>query len=183
MTSEHNARLTSLRAALKSRGLDGFIIPRADEHLGEYVPASAERLAFITGFTGSAGLAIVLPTIAAVFSDGRYTLQLEQQTDPALWERLHITETKPEDWLARHAAGLRIGYDPWLLSADSLARFAASAMVAAQPNPVDEIWASRPAPPLTPAVAHPQAFAGESAAAKRTRLGAALREAGQDAAI
>lgn len=183
MTSEHNARLTALRATLKSRGLDGFIIPRADEHLGEYVPASAERLAFITGFTGSAGLAIVLPGRAAVFSDGRYTLQLEQQTDPALWERLHITETKPEDWLAHHAAGLRIGYDPWLLSADSLARFAASAMVATQPNPVDEIWASRPAPPLAPAVAHPQAFTGESAGAKRARLGAALREAGQDAAI
>ncbi len=183
MTSEHNARLTALRAALKSRGLDGFIIPRADEHLGEYVPASAERLAFITGFTGSAGLAIVLPGRAAVFSDGRYTLQLEQQTNPALWERLHITETKPEDWLARHAAGLRIGYDPWLLSADSLARFAASTMVATQPNPVDEIWAGRPGQPLAPAVPHPDVFTGESAGAKRARLGAALREAGQDAAI
>ncbi len=103
MTSEHNHRLMSLRAAIAARGLDGFLIPRADEHLGEYVPESAERLAFITGFTGSAGLAVVLSDRAAVWSDGRYTLQLEQQTDATLWERLHITEQKPEDWLAQHA--------------------------------------------------------------------------------
>ncbi|GLR66379.1 Xaa-Pro aminopeptidase [Acidocella aquatica] len=183
MTSEHNTRLTALRAALKSRGLDGFLIPRADEHLGEYVPKSAERLEFITGFSGSAGLAIVLPAIAAVFSDGRYTLQLEQQTDPALWERLHMSETKPEAWLAQHAKGLAIGYDPWMLSADSLARFAATKMVATKTNPVDEIWAGRPAQPSAPAVPHPEIFTGESSSAKRARLGNALREAGQDAAI
>jgi Xaa-Pro aminopeptidase len=183
MTSEHNARLTALRATLKARGLDGFAIPRADEHLGEYVPKSAERLEFVTGFTGSAGLAIVLAERAAVFSDGRYTLQLEQQTDPAVWERLHITETKPEDWLAQHAAGMAIGYDPWLLSADTLARFASTKMVPTASNPVDEIWTSRPAPPQGPAVPHPEAFTGESSAAKRARLAATLREAGQDAAI
>ncbi len=183
MMSEHDSRLAALRAALKARGLDGFLIPRADEHLGEYVPKAAERLEFITGFSGSAGLAIVLPDIAAVFSDGRYTLQLAQQTDPALWERLHMLETKPEDWLARHAKGLAIGYDPWLMSADGLARFAATNMVATTGNPVDEIWAERPAPPMAPAVPHPDNFAGESAGAKRARLGAALREAGQDAAI
>ncbi len=183
MTSEHNTRLAALRAALKARGLNGLIIPRADEHLGEYVPKSAERLAFITGFSGSAGLAIVLAERAAVFSDGRYTLQLEQQTDPALWERLHITETKPEDWLAQHATGLAIGYDPWLLSAGTLARFAGANMVATASNPVDEIWTTRPAPPQGPATPHPEAFTGESSAAKRTRLAATMREAGQDAAI
>ena len=183
MTSEHNTRLITLRAAIASRGLDGFLVPRADEHLGEYVPESAERLAFITGFTGSAGLAIILKDRAAVWSDGRYTLQLQQQTDGALWERLHIIETKPEDWLKQHAAGLRIGYDPWLISAEGLARFSATQMVPVRSNPLDEIWTSRPAPPMAPALPHDEIFTGESSTAKRARLGAALREAGQDAAI
>lgn len=183
MTSEHNARLIALRKALAARRLDGFLVPRADAHLGEYVPPSAERLAFVTGFTGSAGLAIVLAERAAVFSDGRYTLQLAQQTDGALWERLHSTEHKPEDWLARHGAGLRIGYDPWLISAEGLARFSRSEMVAVERNPVDEIWADRPAPPMAPAVPYGVEFAGEGSAEKRARLGALLREAGQDAAV
>src|ERR1700688_3539088 len=129
MTLSHSIRLTALRAAIAARGLDGFLIPRADEHLGEYVPESAERLAFITGFTGSAGLAIVLADRAAVWSDGRYTLQLEQQTDGALWERLHLLEERPELWVGSLAGGLRIGYDPWLISADGLARFSATQMV------------------------------------------------------
>jgi Xaa-Pro aminopeptidase len=183
MMSEHNARLTALRAALAARGLDGFIIPRADEHLGEYVPESAERLAFITGFTGSAGLAIVLAERAAVWSDGRYTLQLEQQTDGALWERLHLIEQKPEDWLKANAAGLAIGYDPWLISTDGLNRFSASNLVAVTSNPVDEIWVCRPAPPMAPAVPHAEEFTGESSVAKRARLATALRDAGEDAAI
>src|ERR1700749_2219256 len=89
-------RLWRLRQTLQEQGLQGFIIPRADEHLGEYVPASAERLAWLTGFTGSAGLAIVLPDKAAVFTDGRYVLQLAAQTDPALWERRHLTQEPPQ---------------------------------------------------------------------------------------
>ncbi len=183
MPSEHSYRLTALRAVLVKRGLDGFLIPRADEHLGEYVPASAERLAFISGFTGSAGLAIVLADRAAVWSDGRYTLQLEQQTDGALWERLHLTEQKPEDWLKANAAGKRIGYDPLLISADGLARFAGTEMVPVERNPLDEIWADRPAPPMGPAVPQDDAYTGESSADKRARLGARLREAGHDAAV
>jgi Xaa-Pro aminopeptidase len=183
MTSEHNARLTALRAAILACGLDGFLIPRADEHLGEYVPESAERLAFVTGFTGSAGLAIVLAERAAVWSDGRYTLQLEQQTDGALWERLHLIEDRPEDWLTRHAAGLKIGYDPWLISATGLMKFSGSTMVPVERNPVDEIWANRPAPPMAPAVPHGEAFTGEASAAKRARLAASLRDAGEDAAV
>jgi Xaa-Pro aminopeptidase len=180
MTSEHNARVSALRAAIAARGLDGFLIPRADEHLGEYVPESAERLAFITGFTGSAGLAIVLAERAAVWSDGRYTLQLEQQTDGALWERLHLVEDKPEDWLARHAAGAKIGYDPWLISAEGLVRFSASDMVPVARNPLDEIWAGRPAAPMAPAVPHEERYTGESSAAKRARLAGIL---GADAAV
>ena len=183
MISEHNARVSALRTAMAARGLDGFIVPRADEHLGEYVPDSAERLAFISGFTGSAGLAIVLADRAAVFSDGRYTLQLEQQTDAAVWERLHIIETKPEDWLAQHAAGLRIGYDPWLVSADELARYAKSELVPVAGNLVDEIWADRPAAPMAPAVPQAEVFTGEGSAAKRARLGAELAASGQDAAV
>src|ERR1700679_4095419 len=89
--STKNERLTALQAELAGRGLDGFIVPRADEHLGEYVPASAERLSWLTGFTGSAGLAVVLTDCAAVFTDGRYVLQLAAQTDAALWERRHVT--------------------------------------------------------------------------------------------
>src|ERR1700723_3547416 len=109
--------LSALRQELVRQGLDGFIVPRADEHLGEYVPASAERLAWLTGFTGSAGLAIVLVSTAAVFTDGRYVLQLAEQTDPDAWQRLHITEQPPHAWLAQHATKEgRIGYDPLLVS-------------------------------------------------------------------
>ena len=99
MTIEPADRLIKLREELKRQKLDGFIVPRADEHLGEYVPAAAERLAWLTGFTGSAGLAIVLGDKAAVFSDGRYVLQLAEQTEPALWERRHVTEEPPPAWL------------------------------------------------------------------------------------
>ncbi len=183
MMSEHNARLSALRGVLAARGLDGFLVPRADEHLNEYVPESAERLAFLTGFTGSAGLAAVLPGQAAVWSDGRYTLQLAEQTDGALWERLHITEQKPEAWLAQHGAGLRIGYDPWLMSADALARFAGVTLVPVAGNPIDEIWSDRPAPPMSLAVPHALRYAGESSADKRARLAATLREGAQDAAV
>src|SRR5271166_1267239 len=112
MTEMHGERLTKLRQVLKRQGLDGFVVPHADEHLGEYVPASAERLAWLTGFSGSAGLAVVLAEKAAVFTDGRYVLQLASQTDPALWERRHITDEPPHGWLADNAApGARIGYD------------------------------------------------------------------------
>ncbi|HYP62815.1 MAG TPA: aminopeptidase P family protein [Acidocella sp.] len=183
MSSVHSQKLALLRGVLAREELDGFIIPRADEHLGEYVPPNAERLAFLTGFTGSAGLAVVLRGKAAVFSDGRYTLQLERETDPALWERRHIIEDKPEDWLCANAAGQRIGYDPWLISPDGLKRFTGVELVPVAHNPVDEIWTDRPALPLAPAVPHGKAFAGESSVAKRARLAEMLRAAGQDAAI
>jgi Xaa-Pro aminopeptidase len=168
---------------LAARGLDGFLVPRADEHLGEDVPDSAERLAWLTGFTGSAGLAIVLAGRAAVWSDGRYTLQLAAQTDGALWERLHVTESPPEAWAKQHAAGQKIGYDPRLISADGLRRFAGVDLVPVESNPVDEIWMDRPAPPQAPALPHPEIYAGEAPAAKRERVAKILSEAGQDAAV
>ncbi|WP_048863162.1 aminopeptidase P family N-terminal domain-containing protein, partial [Acidisphaera rubrifaciens] len=115
--SVHAERLAALRACLAEAGVQGLLVPRADEHLGEYVPACAERLAWLTGFTGSAGLAIVLADRAAVFTDGRYTLQLAEETDAALWERRHITDEPPPAWLRQHApAGARIGYDPMLIA-------------------------------------------------------------------
>ena len=183
---DRSARLAALRAELQRQGLNGFIVPRADEHLGEYVPAAAERLAWLTGFSGSAGLAVVLADQAALFTDGRYVLQAEAETDPSLWERRHITEEPPAPWLRQAAPeGARIGYDPWLISEEGLARFTESglAMVAVASNPVDAIWSDRPARPGGPVVAQPLAFAGRSAAEKRAEIGQALATAGHAAAI
>ncbi len=179
-------RLAALRAEMSRQGLQGFIVPRADEHLGEYVPPSAERLAWLTGFTGSAGLAGVLADRAAVFTDGRYVLQLEQQTDGALWERRHITEDPPPAWLASHApAGALIGYDPMLLSEEALGRYteAGLRMEPVARNPLDAAWTDRPAPPRAKARVHPLHLAGRDAAEKRAEIAAQLRGARQDAAI
>jgi Xaa-Pro aminopeptidase len=176
----------ALRAELVRQGLDGFIVPRADEHLGEYVPASAERLTFLTGFTGSAGLAAVLVDKAAAFTDGRYVLQLAQQTDGALWERRHITEEPPPAWLKANApAGARIGYDPLLISEEGLARYtdAGLTMQPVTANPVDAVWTDQPAPPQAPARPHPLALAGRSADDKRQDIAKLLADAGQDAAV
>jgi len=179
-------RLSDLRAALAKQNLAGFIVPRADEHLGEYVPKSAERLAFLTGFTGSAGIAAILPDRAAVFTDGRYVLQLTQQTDAMVWENCHITENPPPAWLAKHARpGARIGYDPLLISEDALARFteAGLEMCPTAENPLDMIWPERPAAPAAPAVPHPLAYAGRGSVEKREEVATALRTAKQDAAV
>jgi Xaa-Pro aminopeptidase len=178
--------LVDLRNELSRRDLHGFIVPRADEHLGEYVPAAAERLAWLTGFTGSAGLAVVLADKAAVFTDGRYVLQLADQTDPASWERLHITEQPPEAWLAANApSGGRIGFDPWLISEEGLARYikAGLAMLPVESNPIDAVWKDRPAAPLAEAVPHPLAVAGRSAEQKRQDIAAILLEAKQHTAV
>ncbi len=179
------SHLIDLRGELARRGLDGFIVPRADEHLGEYVPAGAERLAWLTGFTGSAGLAIVLATRAALFTDGRYVLQAAAQTDTTAWEQRHITEQPPAAWLAEAAPGARIGYDPWLLPEYTVQRFvdAGVTMVPTETNPLDAVWLDRPPPPLQPAVPHPQAFTGRASLQKREDIAAALRAANQDAAV
>ena len=181
-----HTRLSALREELARQNLDGFIVPRADEHLGEYVPASAERLAWLTGFSGSAGLAVVLADRAAVFTDGRYVLQLAAQTDPALWERRHVTEEPPPRWLAEHAKpAARIGYDPLLIAEEGLARYTESGliMVPVARNPVDAVWTDRPPPPVAPAVPHRLEYAGRSADEKRADIAKALIEAKQDAAV
>jgi Xaa-Pro aminopeptidase len=178
--------LSALRQELVRQGLDGFVVPRADEHLGENVPAAAERLAWLTGFTGSAGLAIVLASTAAVFTDGRYVLQLANQTDRELWQRLHIIEEPPPAWLAQHAPKPgRIGYDPLLISEESLARYtdAGLEMAAVDHNPIDAVWPDRPAPPRAPAEPHKLAYAGRSSQDKRGDIAKILQEAKQDAAV
>ena len=178
-----SSRLAALRAALQRLNVEGFVVPRADEHLGEYVPPSAERLAWLTGFTGSAGLAIVLQAEAAAFTDGRYVLQMAAETDASAFERLHITEQPPQEWAAQRAK--RLGYDPWLLSEDAVARYteAGLEMVPLLPNPIDTVWEGRPPPPVTPAIPQPLAFAGQSAADKIAGLADGLRSAGEDACV
>ncbi|MBK9081683.1 MAG: aminopeptidase P family protein [Rhizobiales bacterium] len=174
-------RLAALRAELTRRGLDGFIVPRSDEHQNEYVQKSAERLGWLTGFTGSAGLAIALGKTAALFVDGRYTLQAKAQSDARSFAQIHLIENPPEGWLEANApAGGRIGYDPWLMTADQvkrLARAVAAAgaeLVAVDSNPVDAVWADRPLMPPAPVSLHPPRFAGESAARKIARVKKAL---------
>ncbi|HTT80398.1 MAG TPA: aminopeptidase P family N-terminal domain-containing protein, partial [Stellaceae bacterium] len=184
------ARLDLLREELARRRLDGFIVPRADEHQGEYVPACGQRLAWLTGFTGSAGMAIVLTKRAALFVDGRYTLQAAAQADTALFEIRHLVDEPPASWLGGALGrGMVIGYDPWLHTPQEVERLKAGAaragadLIAVDHNPVDQVWPGRPPPPLAPVVPHPERFAGESAAAKRARLGRALAEEGVAAAV
>jgi Xaa-Pro aminopeptidase len=178
-------RLTALRATLRDHDLAGFLVPHADEHLGEYLPASAERLAWLTGFTGSAGMAVVLADRAAVWSDGRYVLQLAAQTDGALWQRLHLMENPPAAWVAAHIDDGVLGYDPWLISEEGLRPFreAGVKLQAVTANPIDGLWHDRPPPPPGPAVPHTLEYAGESSAAKREALAATLAAQKQDAAV
>ncbi|MFO7855298.1 MAG: aminopeptidase P family protein [Paracoccaceae bacterium] len=186
--AEGPARLAALRAEMAARGLDGFLVPRGDAHQGETVAARDERLAWLTGFTGSAGACVVLSDRAAVFVDGRYELQVRAQTDAESFERVRIETTKPADWLREAAKpGARIAYDPWLHGRDEVERLrkaleAAGAELVASENLVDAVWTDQPDPPLGPVVPHPLDFAGEDAADKRARLAESLREAGVAAA-
>src|ERR1700743_3168137 len=148
------ARLSAVREELARRKQTGFVVPRADQQQTEYVAPSEERLAWLTGFTGSAGLAIVLSREAAVFVDGRYTLQAAKQVDPKAWSVESLVDPPPDSWLAKHLPrGDRICFDPWLhtsVAAERLASACAKAgaeLVAVDSNPVDAVWTERPAPP------------------------------------
>jgi Xaa-Pro aminopeptidase len=181
-------RLAALRGLLQTEGLAGFIIPRADAHQGEYVAARDERLQWLTGFTGSAGFCIVLPEIAGVFIDGRYRTQVKGQVDLAHFTPVPWPEVKPGPWIAEHLAAGVVGFDPWLHTADEIAKIEAAlagsnVTLRAVANAVDAIWPDQPAPPCGKAFVHPLEFAGESSQSKRTRLGDELRAAGQDAAV
>ncbi|MGH6989949.1 MAG: M24 family metallopeptidase, partial [Stellaceae bacterium] len=166
------------------------LVPRADEHQGEYVPPSAERLAWLTGFTGSAGLAAVLGERAALFVDGRYTLQARNEVDAALYEQRHLTEAPASDWIAETLRpGEALGYDPRLHTLPEIERYAAAAakaggsLRALQENPLDIVWRDRPAPPLAPAVPHELRFAGRSSEDKRREIAASLAADRIDAAV
>ncbi|HTH18002.1 MAG TPA: aminopeptidase P family protein [Magnetospirillum sp.] len=183
-------RLDDLRAELARRGLAGFIVPRADEHQGEYVAPSAQRLAWLTGFTGSAGTAVVLRERAAVFVDGRYTIQVRQEVDTGRFEPLHLVDQPPSRWLAEQLkAGDRLGYDPWLHTAeqvDTLERAierVGATLAVCDSNPLDAVWHDRPAPPRAPVLPHPQDFAGRSSTEKRGDVAELLRADRFDAAV
>ncbi|WP_236571525.1 aminopeptidase P family protein [Rhodovarius lipocyclicus] len=176
-------RLAALRAEIAAQGVDGFLIPRADEYLGEYVPPSGERLSWLTGFTGSAGLAVVLKDKAAIFTDGRYTTQVRQQVDGRLYEYRHLIEEPAPDWLAATAPGARIGYDPWLHTEAAIARYTGVTMVPLARNPVDAVWKDRPAPPVAQARVHGPEYAGKDSATKRAEAAAELQKAGEAAAV
>ncbi|MGD9542970.1 MAG: aminopeptidase P family protein [Methylocystis sp.] len=181
-------RLKALRAELRRQGLDGFLVPRADAHQNEYVPKCAERLAWLTGFTGSAGFAVVLEKDAAIFVDGRYVIQVRGEIDAKLFKPLDIAEIGPAAWLSAHAReGARIGYDPWVHTSTQIERFTKTLaerkieLVPLDANPIDALWTDRPAEPKGAVAIHPARYAGESARAKIKKLRAALKDA--DAAL
>ena len=188
--AESAARVASLRSELKRRGLSGFVVPRADRQQNEYLPASEERLAWLTGFTGSAGAAVVLADKAAIFVDGRYTVQADAQVDKAVFAIEHLVDTPPSQWLATNAkGGDRIGYDPWLHTSESVEKLkqasadAGAELVAVDGNPIDALWRDRPAPPSGLVTLRDITLAGESAADKLKRVRAELDKAKADALV
>src|ERR1700735_2559351 len=172
-------RVAALRAELQKRGLDGFIVPRADRFQNEYVPPSDERLPWLTGFSGSAGMAIILADRAVLFVDGRYQVQVRDEVDAAVFTIEHLAENPPPAWIkANLPTGAKLGYSPWLHTIDGAERLAKAcdearaSLVAVEDNPIDVIWTDRPEPPLGPVVAHDMRYAGEQAADKLARVGA-----------
>jgi len=181
------ARLHRLRALMAEAGLDALLVPHSDEYQSEYLPPSAERLAWLTGFTGSAGAAIVLRDRAILFVDGRYTLQAREQTDPALFEIDSLIDNPPREWLKASASrGARVGFDPWLHTVEEVRSLRKAVekigveMVALDRNLVDAAWEDRPAPPAEPVRIHPLKFAGEAAEEKLKRLAGKLADEAVD---
>ncbi|HEX8535112.1 MAG TPA: aminopeptidase P family protein [Allosphingosinicella sp.] len=188
--STYEARLAALREQLKADRLDGFVVPLTDEHMSEYVGSYAQRLAWLTGFQGSAGSAVVLPEEAAIFTDGRYTLQVRDQVDGRHWSYQSVPETSVAAWLKEHArGGGRIGYDPWLHTSDWVKRARealaekGAELVPVRRNPIDAVWADKPEPSKAKLIVHPDVYAGKSSAAKRQEMGDWLREQKADAAV
>src|SRR6188508_90780 len=184
------ARLAAFREELARRKLAGFVIPRADQQQNEYVAPSEERLAWLTGFTGSAGLAIVLTRDAAVFVDGRYTLQAAKQVDRKAWHIEPLADPPPEQWLAKHlVAGDRLGFDPWLHTSAAAERLAGACaragaeLIAVDSNPLDSVWTERPPPPLGPVAIHGPQFSGEPEAEKLKRIQLDIARLGVEALV
>ena len=188
--SSYADRLAALREQLKSDQLDGFVVPLTDEHMSEYVGSYAQRLAWLTGFEGSAGSAVVLPEEAAIFVDGRYTLQVRSQVDADHWSYQSVPETSIAEWLKEHAPdGARIGYDPWLHSRDWVTRATealkakGASLVPVKRNPIDAVWADRPEASTERLIVHPDRLAGKSSAEKRHEIADWLVKQGADAAV
>jgi Xaa-Pro aminopeptidase len=188
--STYEDRLKALRGELFRVKLDGFVVPLTDEHMSEYVGAYAQRLAWLTGFQGSAGSAVVLPEEAAIFVDGRYTLQVREQVDGAHWHYESVPQTSTAEWLKGHAGpGARIGYDPWLHTSAWVKQAGAAlaeigaVLVAVDTNPVDAVWPDRPAPSAAKLIVHDERYAGRSAAEKRAAMADWLTEKKADAAV
>jgi Xaa-Pro aminopeptidase len=184
------SRVAALRTELAHLGLDGLVVPRSDRQQNEYLPASEERLAWLTGFTGSAGLAIVLNERAVLFVDGRYTVQADAQVDKAIFSIEHFVDSPPEQWLEQNLkAGGKLGYDPWLhttAGAEKLKKACAAAgaeLVAIDKNPIDALWRDRPAPPAGKVVIRDIKLAGESADDKLKRIRAELNKLRADALV
>jgi Xaa-Pro aminopeptidase len=188
--SSYADRLKALREQLKANSLDGFVVPLTDEHMSEYVGSYAQRLAWLTGFEGSAGSAVVLPEEAAIFVDGRYTLQVRSQVDGKNWSYQSVPETSTTQWLEEHAPeGARIGYDPWLHTRDWVKKAKealatrGAALVPVDRNPIDEIWTDRPEASKARLIVQSDEYAGKSAAEKRTEIGDWLAKHHADAAV
>ncbi|MGB8397590.1 aminopeptidase P family protein [Bradyrhizobium sp.] len=184
------ARLSAFREEMARRKLTGFVIPRADQQQNEYVARCEERLAWLSGFTGSAGLAVVLTQEAVVFVDGRYTLQAAKQVDRKAWQIEPLADPPPEGWLEKHlVAGDRLGFDPWLHTSAAAERLQAACakagaeLVAVDSNPVDSIWTERPPPPLGPVTIHGLQFSGEAEAEKLGRIRLEIDKLGVDALV
>jgi Xaa-Pro aminopeptidase len=183
-------RLAELRAELKRQKLDAFIVPRQDEFQGEYVAAYAERLKWITGFSGSWGVGVIGQNTAAMFVDGRYTLQVKHEVDSKAFQFHHLMTSPPTEWISKtFSKGARIGYDPRILSmADAKRYFAAceKAKLKLMPvnrNPIDAIWNDQPQRPASTIVDHPLIYAGQSVAQKLEAIRSTLKEKGADAVI
>jgi len=185
-----SARLSAFREELTRRRLNGFVVPRADQQQNEYVSPSEERLAWLTGFTGSAGMAIVLMQEAALFVDGRYTLQAKKQADGKAWSVESLIDPPPENWLTQHLkAGDRLGFDPWLHTSSAVERLstacakAGAELVAVDDNPIDSVWSERPAPPLGAVTLHGARFSGETESDKLKRIAQEIGRLGVDALV
>ncbi len=183
-------RLSNLRKELTDLGVDGFIVPRTDRYQGEYIPPDAERLAWLTGFTGSAGLAIILKQTAAIFVDGRYTLQVRSEVPESLYTFLHLIDDRPADWVGTQLLeGQKLAYDPWLMTPKQIEAFektvreAGGELVSLDQNPIDAIWGDRPAAPQGAIVAHPLCYSGRSSLDKCSEIAALLGDNQQHSAV
>ncbi|MEH3038646.1 MAG: aminopeptidase P family protein [Sphingomonas paucimobilis] len=188
--TEYSDRLSALRAHLATLDLTGFVVPLTDEYMSEYVGDYAQRLAWLTGFRGSAGSAVVLRDIAAMFTDGRYTLQVREQVDAADWQFVQVPATSMADWLRSNARqGDRIGFDPWLATVDWVAATqraladVGAVLVPVAANPIDALWTDRPAPSPAPMTVQDDTLTGRTSADKRAAIGEWLAERRADAVV